>query len=72
MQGAKITRIRLCDTDVQYKVCGSGRAVILLHGWGCNMTTVASIETMLSPHFTVYTLDFPGLVGAKRLPQYGE
>lgn len=65
MQGAKITRIRLCDTDVQYKVCGSGRAVILLHGWGCNMTTVASIETMLSPHFTVYTLDFPGFGGSE-------
>lgn len=65
MQGAKITRIRLCDTDVQYKVCGSGRAVILLHGWGCNMTTVASIETMLSPHFTVYALDFPGFGGSE-------
>lgn len=60
MQGTAYNRIELCDTHVQYKVSGAGRAVILLHGWGCNSSTLAPIENMLSPHFTVYTLDFPG------------
>lgn len=59
-----LTHITLNGTKVQYKVSGEGRAVILLHGWGCNIATMASIETILSPHFKVYTIDFPGFGGS--------
>lgn len=59
-----ITRITLNGTNVQYKMSGEGHAVILLHGWGCNLKTLASIEAILSPHFKVYTIDFPGFGGS--------
>lgn len=35
-------------------------AVVLMHGWGCNHTTVASIAYILSPKMKVYNLDLPG------------
>lgn len=60
-----LAHITLNGTRVQYKVGGEGRPVILLHGWGCNIATMASIETILLPHFKVYTLDFPGFGGSE-------
>ena len=59
-----LAHITINGTRVQYKVSGEGCAVILLHGWGCNIATMASIEAILSPHFKVYTLDFPGFGGS--------
>lgn len=38
----------------------SGARVILMHGWGCNLTTVASIESILNKKLHVYNLDLPG------------
>ena len=44
-----------------YTVEGAGsQAVILMHGWGCDHTTLASIERLLTDSFTVYNVDFPG------------
>ena len=63
-----LSHITLNGTRVQYRVGGDGRAVILLHGWGCNLTTMSSIETILLPHFKVYSLDFPGF-GGSEVPQ---
>ncbi len=53
---------------MQYNVEGDGYPVILMHGWGCNHTTVASIERLLTPHFKVYNLDFPGFGGSSTPP----
>ena len=60
-----LTQILLRGTRVQYKVTGEGAPVILLHGWGCNLATMASIEAILTPHFKVYTIDFPGFGGSE-------
>ena len=46
--------------DFAYSVEGEGLPVILMHGWGCNRTTVASIEKQLVGQFKVYNVDFPG------------
>ena len=46
----------LCGVTLQYNIEGDGYPVILMHGWGCNHTTVQSIERLLSPHFKVYNL----------------
>lgn len=43
-----------------YTVCGSGAPLILMHGWGCNLTTLASIENVAKDFHTVYNVDFPG------------
>lgn len=37
-----------------------GRSVLLMHGWGCDHTTVASIAGILSPGMHVYNVDLPG------------
>lgn len=37
-----------------------GRPVVLMHGWGCDHTTVRSIAAVLAPGLHVYNLDLPG------------
>lgn len=37
-----------------------GAPVILMHGWGCDHTTVRSIAAILEPGLHVYNLDLPG------------
>ncbi len=39
--------------------------IILMHGWGCNLTTVASIERIAAESCTVYNIDFPGFGGSE-------
>ncbi|MEG0559720.1 MAG: alpha/beta hydrolase [Muribaculaceae bacterium] len=53
-------RLKIRGVDFNYTVEGSGSAVVLMHGWGCNHTTLASIENNLTKYFTVYNVDFPG------------
>lgn len=46
---------------VHYTVKGEGRPIILMHGWGCSTSTLASIEkTALAAGYKVYNIDFPG------------
>jgi len=45
---------------LHYRKSGSGPALILMHGWGCNLTTVASIERTAALSHTVYNVDLPG------------
>lgn len=37
-----------------------GRPVVLMHGWGCDHTTVRSIANILNDGMKVYNLDLPG------------
>ena len=41
-------------------VQGEGQPIVLMHGWGCNHATLASIEKVLLPNVKVYNVDFPG------------
>lgn len=45
---------------LHYRVEGEGSAVILMHGWGCNCTTLASVEKIAAENHKVYNVDFPG------------
>lgn len=45
---------------LHYRVEGEGSAVILMHGWGCNCTTLASVEKTAAENHKVYNVDFPG------------
>lgn len=54
---------QICEIDgleLHYEVSGQGRPLILMHGWGCNSSTVASIARTASQTHTVYSLDLPG------------
>ncbi len=52
--------IKINGLDFHYSVQGSGSPIVLMHGWGCNLTTLASIETVAAENHTVYNVDFPG------------
>ena len=53
------------DADIKglrlhYQDVGSGNPLIIMHGWGCNATTVASITAIAAETHHVYAVDFPG------------
>lgn len=52
--------INIDGMNVAYEVTGDGAPLILMHGWGCDHTTVASIAATASQTHTVYSLDLPG------------
>lgn len=53
--------IEIQGTRIHYTDTGSGdRPVILMHGWGCNATTVESIRAIAAQSHRVITVDFPG------------
>lgn len=52
--------IDIYGLKIHYTVAGSGNPMILMHGWGCNTTTLASIEKVAVDSHTVYNIDFPG------------
>lgn len=54
--------IEIDKVRIHYDETGpdSGKPVILMHGWGCDHSTVASIAAILSPSMKVYNLDLPG------------
>ena len=61
-------QIEINGVNFNFSVEGDGFPVVLMHGWGCNRTTLASIEKLLVPHFKVYNVDFPGF-GKSTEPQ---
>ena len=52
-----------------YEVTGQGIPLLLLHGWGCNTTTVASIAAGIQDLRTVYSVDFPGFGESPEPPE---
>jgi pimeloyl-ACP methyl ester carboxylesterase len=57
----------LAGVRVHYETAGTGRPVLLLHGWGANADAMRSISDALSPDHRVVALDFPGF-GESALP----
>ena len=55
---------------VFYTLSGEkGRNVLLLHGWGCDSSTMKSVANALEDHFQVMTPDFPGHGKSGRPPE---
>lgn len=52
--------IEIDGQRLHYEVTGEGNPLILMHGWGCDHTTVSSIARVASQTHTVYNLDMPG------------
>ncbi|MCM1519192.1 MAG: alpha/beta hydrolase [Lachnoclostridium sp.] len=57
MKTAELNGLKVAYTDN-----GSGdRTIILMHGWGCNSSTLASVERVaLAAGYRVINVDFPG------------
>lgn len=45
---------------LHYTRQGQGYPMIVMHGWGCNHSTVASIAAVASGSCEVFNIDFPG------------
>ena len=43
-----------------YYTEGSGHPVLLLHGWGCDHSTLNAVYEHLAGRFKVYGFDLPG------------
>lgn len=56
-QFADIMGVRLHFTDSGNP---EGETVVLMHGWGCNVSTMASIENAISDSKRVVNIDLPG------------
>lgn len=52
--------IEIKGTKVHYTEQGEGKPIILMHGWGCDTTTLASVERVAVATNKVYNIDFPG------------
>lgn len=57
--------IELEGLRVRMEVTGEGRPLILMHGWGCDHTTVRLIAATAAQTHTVYNIDFPGFGGSQ-------
>lgn len=45
---------------VRYEMSGTGKVLVLLHGWGADADTFQSLATELSKQYKIIRLDFPG------------
>lgn len=61
--------ITIDGTPIHYSVSGSGAPVILMHGWGCNHSTLNSIAAVAEKTNTVYNIDFPGFGDSPEPPE---
>ena len=48
------------DLNINYIEKGEGELVVLLHGWGSNITLFDSMINLLSVKYKVVAMDMPG------------
>lgn len=53
-------KVLVSNQLIEYKDEGAGRVILLLHGWGMDLTTFDGLAVHLSEHFRVIRFDFPG------------
>lgn len=56
----KYIEINGCEICYNEEGNTKGFPIILMHGWGCNNTTLKSVERILLPNMHVYNIDLPG------------
>lgn len=61
--------IQLNDVLVNYERVGSGKPVIVMHGWGQNLEMMYSIVAGLKDEYEVFNVDLPGF-GQSDEPPY--
>lgn len=56
------------NLSTEYQDCGTGRVILLLHGWKDSLATFDALVPYLAENFRVVRLDLPGF-GATQFPQ---
>ena len=52
--------IRINDQNIYYQNLGSGKDLIMLHGWKQDVSTFHNVSEELKKHFTLWLIDLPG------------
>lgn len=52
--------IKINNQEVYYQKLGSGKDLIMLHGWKQDVSTFHNVAEELKKHFTLYLIDLPG------------
>ena len=60
--------IEIQGVKLNYTVSGQGPDMVLMHGWGCQASTLASIEKVASETHKVFNIDFPGFGSSEEPP----
>ncbi|MGM7703381.1 alpha/beta fold hydrolase [Pseudalkalibacillus sp. Hm43] len=61
--------IEIRGVNVNYRVSGEGRSILLLHGWGTSLKSFEPVHNNLEKHFKVYSIDFPGFGESQEPPE---
>jgi pimeloyl-ACP methyl ester carboxylesterase len=57
-------KLTVNDLVIAYSKKGSGKVILLLHGWGTNKESFQDIADALSGEYQVISIDFPGFGGS--------
>jgi pimeloyl-ACP methyl ester carboxylesterase len=57
----------LLNHSVSYSILGTGKPLLILHGWGSSSKVMLPLAQVMSQHHTCYVVDFPGF-GASSIP----
>ncbi|MFI3200755.1 MAG: alpha/beta hydrolase [Eubacteriales bacterium] len=60
--------ITIGNVKIHYIKEGEGKAILFLHGWGCNVTYYQYMMHQLKGQFQVIALDFPGFGNSEEPP----
>ena len=60
--------LKLEECTLHYKKLGHGKPLILLHGWGCNLSIFDGLVPTLAKHYELHLFDLPGF-GLSSPPQ---
>ena len=52
--------IDVMGQSINYEVHGSGKDIVLLHGWGCSISSFVPFIKSFSDKFRITAIDFPG------------
>lgn len=52
--------MKIGDLELNCRIEGNGRTMVLLHGWGANMQMMQFIQSAFSKTYTVLNMDLPG------------
>jgi pimeloyl-ACP methyl ester carboxylesterase len=61
--------VKINGLNINYKLSGRGRPVVVLHGWGARIESMDPIHRHLEKYFTVYSLDLPGFGRSEEPPE---
>ena len=60
----------IAGTHIHYELAGAGeKRVVLLHGWGCDLTLMAPVAAALASDMRVMSVDFPAHGKSGRPPE---